>query len=138
MFPFIPCITKLSGDNVPASIWSNVEVTVAIICGCVPCLKPLVVKFFPCTLSTPSKIDYNRDSEGHCGLPNGGKSLHNKASTDFENMQKEARNDMAGNAITVTDEFAFVESEPVKLSSEVEGIKGDLEHNQHSGGGTYT
>ncbi|KAF2197508.1 hypothetical protein GQ43DRAFT_402891 [Delitschia confertaspora ATCC 74209] len=34
-------------DNPPAATWSSVETNVGIICSCLPCLRPLVAKFFP-------------------------------------------------------------------------------------------
>ncbi|KAF2790309.1 hypothetical protein K505DRAFT_282840 [Melanomma pulvis-pyrius CBS 109.77] len=34
-------------DNPPAATWSSVEIDVAIICSCLPCLRPLLARYFP-------------------------------------------------------------------------------------------
>jgi hypothetical protein len=34
-------------ENPPAATWSSVEINVGIICSCLPCLRPLLVRSFP-------------------------------------------------------------------------------------------
>lgn len=44
--------TDFSYDNIGIAIWSCIEVNVAILCACLPALKPLISHFFPGLLST--------------------------------------------------------------------------------------
>lgn len=45
-------LTQTLAQPVNIAIWSCIEVTVAIFCGSVPALKPLLVKYFPRVLSS--------------------------------------------------------------------------------------
>lgn len=43
----------ITWDNVDSATWSSIEINVAIICACLPTLKPLITSFAPCLLSSP-------------------------------------------------------------------------------------
>ena len=45
----------LTWDNVGAASWSAVELNVAIICACLPMLKPLLVRMFPHLLGSTGR-----------------------------------------------------------------------------------
>lgn len=52
----------ITWDNVGAATWSSVEVDIAIICACLPTLKPLLKMISPRLLST-------RGSASNQGIP---------------------------------------------------------------------
>ena len=41
-------------DNAPAATWSSCEANIGIICSCLPCLRPLITRYFPGAFSTTS------------------------------------------------------------------------------------
>ncbi|KAK0119928.1 hypothetical protein ONS95_011353 [Cadophora gregata] len=50
---YISSISKdMTWDNADTATWSNIEVTVGIICACMPATKALISRFFPRLLST--------------------------------------------------------------------------------------
>ncbi|KAF2116403.1 hypothetical protein BDV96DRAFT_574059 [Lophiotrema nucula] len=57
-------------DNPPAATWSSVETSVGIICSCLPCLRPLMTRYWPGLFSTRHKYGaasghvYNRSAYG--------------------------------------------------------------------------
>ncbi|PKY03689.1 PTH11-like integral membrane protein [Aspergillus campestris IBT 28561] len=51
--------TDTSKSNVGAAYWTAAECNVAIICACLPFLRPLISRFFPKLLSTRSYNHYN-------------------------------------------------------------------------------
>jgi hypothetical protein len=48
-------LTRFSDDNVGASIWSNIEVYMGIICASLPAVKPVLGKCFPKLLSNATR-----------------------------------------------------------------------------------
>ena len=42
-------------DNPPAATWSSVETNVGIVCSCLPCLRPLVARYFPSVFASSRK-----------------------------------------------------------------------------------
>ncbi|KAK7177528.1 integral membrane protein [Paraphaeosphaeria sporulosa] len=42
-------------DNPPAATWSSVETNVGIVCSCLPCLRPLIARYFPSIFASSRK-----------------------------------------------------------------------------------
>ncbi|KAL9625282.1 MAG: hypothetical protein Q9160_000684 [Pyrenula sp. 1 TL-2023] len=60
-------------DNVGAGAWSSLEVNVAVICACLPMLKPLIVHIFPRLLGSTRR---EAGSAGAVGASNGDRNTH--------------------------------------------------------------
>ena len=57
------------GDNVPTSIWSNIEVYLGIICASLPTIRPIIERLFPRAIS--------RTRSGGSSLPTNTFRSHN-------------------------------------------------------------
>ncbi|KAK4099846.1 hypothetical protein N658DRAFT_516969 [Parathielavia hyrcaniae] len=59
-------------DNFPVSLWSTVEISVGIICTCMPTLRLLLVRLFPVLGGSsygPSANGYYQSGSGHPAMP---------------------------------------------------------------------
>ncbi|KAF1996954.1 hypothetical protein P154DRAFT_497567 [Amniculicola lignicola CBS 123094] len=58
--------TDFSYENIGIAVWSCIEVNVAIVCACLPALKPLISHFFPglSTTKHTSRSNYMRYGSG--------------------------------------------------------------------------
>lgn len=102
---YIASISKdLTYDNVGAATWSAVELNVAIICACLPMMKPLLVRMFPRLLSSstpmsrPENAYYGRDNSRGFGNISTVKSM---ASREYHEWQQFDNLDKRGEAVGV-------------------------------------
>ncbi|KAF2468559.1 uncharacterized protein BDR25DRAFT_335393 [Lindgomyces ingoldianus] len=100
-------------DNPPAASWSSVETNVGIICSCLPCLRPLMARYFPGIFSSKFKSGpnssrmfgrslYGRQSAGPSTVLGG---IELKGSKDSRPSSDVGNHDNRDDRIQVVTEF---------------------------------
>jgi hypothetical protein len=59
----------LAGDNINAVIWSEIEILSAVICACIPALRPLVIHAMPNTFRSTKNTTSSSTEPGPCRKP---------------------------------------------------------------------
>ncbi|KAL2830779.1 hypothetical protein BDW59DRAFT_14043 [Aspergillus cavernicola] len=77
--------TDTSWSNVAAAYWTAAECNVAIICACLPFLRPLISRIFPKFLSTNSCNKYTRNPT----RTTVGRSTHRRTTTELYSQDPE-------------------------------------------------
>ena len=59
-----------AGYNDGAAIWSSIEANVAIICSCLPPLRPLITRIIPASIRGSSDTSHREKPSAHPFIPN--------------------------------------------------------------------
>lgn len=86
--------TNLTWDYWAVSLWSTVEITVGIICACMPSMRLILVrvapKIFDATLIRPSQYYYGRKNKSQSGAGAYGSKASQPTDTDISNPKSAA------------------------------------------------
>lgn len=66
-------------DNVSIAIWSTIELNTAVLCGCLPTLKPLLARTFPRFFQTAHTHGYYQHHNSGRGTRHETKTTHSTA-----------------------------------------------------------
>lgn len=72
-------------DNPPAATWSSSEANISIVCSCLPCLRPLIIRHLPGVFSTTS-------GSNRSWFCNGNKGVRHSVRSAFSAYRGEGKN----------------------------------------------
>lgn len=82
-------LTSSKDSNVGAAYWTAAECNVAIICACLPFLRPIISRIFPKLLSTNSHNRYTSKGRTTTNNFTGGRSQRQQTELFSQNMDKD-------------------------------------------------
>ncbi|KAH7067024.1 hypothetical protein BKA63DRAFT_425415 [Paraphoma chrysanthemicola] len=131
---YLASITKdPTYENVGVANWSCIELNTAILCACLPTLRPLIVRLFPSLLpSGHGRANYYQPSSGNTAFRSGNKSY--VASNMDRTIKRTIVVDSASETaiVTSTDDFPLTDMDSEDAYSRKKGDIEDGEANSAS------